>query len=154
MRIINPSKPSLKVTNLTGTKLILSSESANKKLKNFQIYLYPLKNKPTRATPWEYSQIYNIEFHKSLSELNYIDCFIRQKLLFLLNEGHLTQWDLSKTTSEMFEMNRQYTVVSEVVLNIVINKGQTLLALSDGSNDIDDIDIYSMETGKRILRYR
>ena len=118
-------------------------------MKDYKIYLYSFENKPTDAgaTLWEYSRIYNIEFHESLNEHNFIGCFINQKL-FLFNEGHLAQWDLSTMTFE-----KQYNLVDDVNLysnnSIVINTNQTLLAL----NVNNKTDIYSMETGTWISRY-
>ena len=53
-----------------------------------KIYKYSFIN----ATFWEYSQIYDIEIHKSLNKRD-IGRFIYEKRLFLFNEGLVTQWD-------------------------------------------------------------
>src|SRR5437763_8881434 len=58
------------------------------------IYKYSFIDKPTNATLWEYSQIYDIEIPKSLNKY-YIGRFIYQTKLFLFNKGAMAQWDLS-----------------------------------------------------------
>ena len=124
--------------------------SLNFKSKVYKIYLYSFNNKPTSETPWECSQIYDIEFHKSLNK-NFIDCFVYQTKLFFFNDGLITQWDLLTMTIEM-----QYNDVSDdehrlYRCNIAVNKNQTLLAFY-GFND-NAIHIYSMETGVHVSRY-
>src|SRR5438128_6399131 len=66
---------------LSNSDLILVS------LKDYKIYLYSFQNKPsnstTPSTPWEYSQIYDIELPKSLdisltNKDEYIDCYVYQ----------------------------------------------------------------------------
>jgi hypothetical protein len=111
-----------------------------------KIYLYSFKNKPTDATLWECSQIYDIEIRQSLKN----DYFIYQTKLFFSNDGLVTQWDLSTMDFEI-----QYNLVNECVYNIAINKNKTLLALHTGKYDRSDkkIDVYSMKTGIHISRY-
>ena len=118
-------------------------------LDDYKIYLYSFINKPTNATLWEYSQIYDIKFHKSL-KTHKTKCFVHQEKLFFSNEGHLTQWDLSTMRLEM-----RYNLVIKDIYNIIINKNQTLLALliTYENNETFRIDIYSMTTGTHISSY-
>ena len=108
--------------------------------------MYPFINKPTNATFWKYSQIYDIEFHESLNNCH-IYCHIYQTKLFLFNSGLMTQWDLLAMTVEM-----QYNADIVRGRNIVVNKNQTLLALLSCNNQIYQIDIYSMETRVHVSR--
>jgi hypothetical protein len=117
--------------------------SLNYGLRDYKIYLYSFKNKPTNATLWEYSQIYDIEFHE---KEKYIDCFIYQTKLFIFNNGLLTQWDLLTMTIEM-----QYNLASNSKYSIVINKNQTLLTSYNYQDGV--FDIYSMETGIHVSKY-
>ena len=118
--------------------------SLNRELRDYKIYSYSFINKPTNATIWEYSQIYDIEFHESLNKCN-IYCFIYQTKLFLFNNGILSQWDLLTMTTEM-----QYNLANKIY-NIVINKNQALLAFF--IKDTKVIEVYSMETGIRVSKY-
>ena len=117
------------------------------KLKDYKIYLYPFKIKPTaNTTLWEYSQIYDIEIPESLKDLkiefrfNPIKCLVHQtKLFFLFYQKLMVQWNLLTMTLDMhYFFNRErYTT------DIVINKNQTLLALSLKVKTV----VFSMETG-------
>ena len=114
-------------------------------LKDCKIYLYSF---PTM----EYSQTYDIKFHKSLNKHNHMgNCLIYRTKLFLFNEGYLTQWDLLTLT---FEMHYHLTS-TEYLDSIVINENQTLLASCfrfDEEGKVQ-IDIYSMKIGRHISRY-
>lgn len=127
--------------------------SLDEKLKDYKFYLYSINS--TNATLLEYSQIYKIKFHKSLNEHNNINCFIRYQKLFLFNNGHLVQWELSETTTvTTFEKpEMQYNLFLEKLKYIKISKNKTLLAACGEVDDINVIYIYSMETGLCISRY-
>src|ERR1051325_2215677 len=126
--------------------------SLNNMSKDYKIYSYSFINKPTNTTPWEYSQIYDIEFDEEFAESlknDSIDCFVYQTKLFLFsNERQLmTQWNLLEMafdTQYFLDYTNQLSP-----FNIVINNSQTLLALNFGSK----INIFSMETGIHISRY-
>ena len=78
--------------------------SLNSELRNYKIYEYSFYNKPTNTTLWEHSQIYDIEFHKSLKEHGINDyCLIYQTKLFFFNNGLVTQWDLLKSIFKLFK---------------------------------------------------
>ena len=117
--------------------------SLNDELEEYKIYSYSFKNKPATNTIWKCSQIYVIEFPESFKDED-IACFVYQTKLFLIYECRLmTQWNLLTMTFDM-----QYFIdgIPDV---IVINKNQTLLALS-----LDyKVDVFSMETGTRISSY-
>ncbi|PKC10762.1 hypothetical protein RhiirA5_498240 [Rhizophagus irregularis] len=127
--------------------------SLDEKLKDYKIYLYSINSK--NATLLEYSQMYKIKFHKSLNEHNNINCFIQYQKLFLFNNGHLVQWELSETTTvTTFEKpEMQYNLFLEKLKYIKINKNKTLLAACGEVDEINVIYIYSMETGLCISRY-
>src|SRR5436190_10111732 len=133
---------------LTNGDLIIVSlddikVSLNDKLKECKIYSYSFKNKPATNTIWKCSQIYVIEFPESFKDED-IACFVYQTKLFLIYGRRLmTQWNLLTMTFDM-----QYFIdgIPDV---IVINKNQTLLALS-----LDyKVDVFSMETGTHISSY-
>ena len=121
--------------------------SLDRELKDYKIYLYPFKNKPTtNSTLWEYSQIYDIEIPESL-ESEDIYCSVNQTKLFLWFYGRLlVQWNLLTMTLDMhyFLDNRQ------LLFDIVINKNETLFAL----NLEGQTDVFSMETGTLISSYK
>ena len=78
----------------SGNKILVSNEQR----KDYKICLYSLISKPTNETFWEYSQTYNIEFHKSLGRRT-IKCRIHQQSYFGLSTmnncvllGHLVQY--------------------------------------------------------------
>jgi len=130
--------------------------SFNDELKEYKIYSYSFKNKPaTNTTLWKCSQIYDIEIPESLKDedINGIGCFVYQTKLFLCY-GHrlMTQWNLLTMT---FDMQYFIDVVIPTdtdgsnILNIVINKNQTLLA----SGSYFKVDVFSMEIGTRISSY-
>jgi len=125
--------------------------SLDMELKDYKIYLYPFKNKPTtNSTLWEYSQIYDIEIpesFESLGSLAEIGCSIYQTKLFLWFYGRLlVQWNLLTMTLDMhyFLDHKLYDI------DIVINKNETLFALKL----YDKFDIFSMETGTLISSYK
>jgi len=120
--------------------------SVDKKLKEYKIYLYPFKNKPTaNSTLWE-SQIYDIEIPENLKS-EVINCWVDQTKLFLvLGSRSMIQWNLLTMSFDM-----QYFFGCESYIDyIVTNKNQTILALKFGYKGIG---IFSMETGIRISRY-
>jgi hypothetical protein len=114
-----------------------------------KIYKNSFINKPTSATTWKYSQIYDLEIHKNKYD-NGIGYCVNQKL-FHFNDGLVTQFDLLTMTIE-----KQYNLIGNVkidsqntTISIVINKYQTLLALYTSVKT----DLYSMETGIWISRH-
>ena len=126
--------------------------SLDNELKDYKIYLYPFKNKPTtNTTLWEYSQIYDIEIPESLKDLKIEfgfnpKCFVHQtKLFFLFYQKLMVQWNLLTMTLDMhYFFDRECHSK-----NIVINKNQTLLALTFK----DKTDVFSMETGTLVSSY-
>jgi hypothetical protein len=125
--------------------------SLDRELKDYKIYLYPFKNKPTtNSTLWEYSQIYDIEIPESFESLGVyeLDCFIYQTKLFLWFYGRLiVQWNLLTMT---LDMHYFLDHCSFDYKNIVINKNETLLALCTEYQT----DVFSMETGTLISSYK
>ncbi|CAB4376721.1 unnamed protein product [Rhizophagus irregularis] len=122
-------------------------------LRNRKIYKYCLTDKPKNTDLWEYSQINDIEIPESLysQALQLARSLCRTKL-FILVEGYykslLIQFDLLTMNFES-----QYTFdMPELSPEISVNKNQTLLALLAG-NDNDYVYIFSMESGKLILKY-
>ncbi|CAB5211857.1 unnamed protein product [Rhizophagus irregularis] len=122
-------------------------------LRNRKIYKYCLTDKPKNTDLWEYSQINDIEIPESLysQALQLARSLCRTKL-FILVEGYykslLIQYDLLTMNFES-----QYTFdMPELSPEISVNKNQTLLALLAG-NDNDYVYIFSMESGKLILKY-
>ncbi|CAB5314681.1 unnamed protein product [Rhizophagus irregularis] len=112
---------------------------------NRKIYKYCFTNKPNNAASWEYSQIYDIEEPENLNRFEFIICrtklflFADQKKLFIL------QFDLLTMT-----LDRQYSFNGESYsYNIVINKSQTLCAISIQ----DYVCIFSMESGVFISEF-
>jgi len=140
---------------------VLIVVSLDMELKDYKIYLYPFKNKPTtNSTLWEYSQIYDIEIPESFVSLENVHettCFIYQTKLFLGFYGRfIVQWNLLTMTLDMhYFLDRRS---DNILYNIVINKNETLLALYledkiDISSIETKIDIFSMETGTLISSY-
>ena len=130
--------------------------SLDKESKDYKIYLYPFKNKPTANTVlWEYSQVYDIEIHESLKSED-INCVVYQTKLFLYGCQSITQLDLSTMAFDMqyfFDYKPKIRYWHTNLAEIVVNKNQTLLALLSRNNQIYQIDIYSMETGVHVSRY-
>ena len=123
--------------------------SLDNKLKDYKIYLYHFKNKPTaNSTLWEYSQIYDIEFPESLKSVNIEHRVYQTKLFLILGCRSMIQWNLSSSTMS-FDM-QYFFDYEDSPCNVVINKNKTLLALLA---DDKYVDIFSMETGTRISRY-
>jgi hypothetical protein len=124
----------------------------NEVLKDYKIYLYSFKNKPTtNETSWKHSQIYDIEIPKSLNEDIFDYCFVYKTKLFLFNGFQsMTQWNLLTMTFEtQYFFNIFDYFLCSYPSNIVINTNQTLIAL-----DIDDrVNIFSMKNGMWISRY-
>ena len=123
--------------------------SLNNESQNYKIYSYSYTNKPaTDTTLWECFQIYDIEATEGLKD-EYINCFVCQTKLFLLNGCRLmSQWNLSTMTFDVqYFFDYEYIIPDDN--KIVINNNHTLLALNGG----DKIDILSMETGAHISRY-
>ena len=126
--------------------------SLDKESKDYKIYLYPFKNKPTaNSTLWEYSQIYDIEIPESLKDEE-VHCFVHQTKLFLVF-GHqsMFQWNLSTMAFDMqyfFDYKPTDFLDNFKNFQIVINKNETLLALN--VNKI--MYVFSMETGTLISR--
>jgi len=118
--------------------------SLDDELKDYKFYLYPFKNKPTaNITLWEYSQIYDIEIPEIL-KYKPIMCFVHQtKLFFLFYRRLMVQLNLLTMTLDM------HYFFDSTCYNIVMNKNQTLLALSF----YDKIDVFSMETGTLVSSY-
>src|SRR5439155_7545238 len=67
--------------------------SLDNELKDYKIYLYSFKNKPTvNSTLWKYSQKYDIEIPESLKNKR-ISCYIYQTKLFIYGSRSITQWN-------------------------------------------------------------
>ena len=126
--------------------------SIDNELKDYKIYLYPFKNKPTaKSTTWKYSQINDIEIPESLKNED-INCSVYQTKLFLYGCQSITQFDLSTMAFDMqyfFDYDPTDNLLDSFkFVKIVINKNETLLALS--MNEI--MYVFSMETGTLISR--
>jgi hypothetical protein len=130
--------------------IVAVGKDRHNKLKDYKIFKYSFINKPTNATPWEYSQTHDIH----VENLNIHDntCIIYKTKLFLVSEDLMVQWDLLKMAFEM-QYNLLYHNYSYEYYcdHIVTNKNQTLLALY--TYLYKKIDVYSMETGMWISRY-
>ena len=126
-----------------GDLIIVSLDDESK---DYKIYLYPFINKPAANSAfWKYSQTYDIEIPESLRD-EQVYCTIYQTKLFLVFGRRSIQWDLLTMT---YDVQYFFNYHNYQPYTIVTNKNQTLLALVVENH----IDLYSMETGMRILRY-
>ncbi|CAB4423412.1 unnamed protein product [Rhizophagus irregularis] len=98
--------------------------------------------------------LYKIKFQSSDKyEVDYVNYYILQTKLFIFNDGCLTQWDLPLSPQKTLKKKMHYDLTSNSIINIVINKNQTLLASCVILDDEFKTDIYSMKTGNHISRY-
>ncbi|GBB86462.1 hypothetical protein RclHR1_01290006 [Rhizophagus clarus] len=115
-----------------------------------KIYKYCFTDKPKNTDPWECSQIIDIKVPENLNDQIRLKCYIyRTKLFLIVNDCKILQFDLL-----IMNLERQYHEYNGLpIQQVIVNKNQTLLAISLGISIIDNlICIYSMENGMLIYK--